>query len=82
MTPTGEADPLVAEDVEEAEAKDLRNNQESSFATSTAPSQITPQTTVQTRRKPSKEWKQKRWPNWSVIQAALDQQTKPTTSHN
>jgi len=57
MTPKEEADPPVAEGVEEAEAKDPRINQKSSSVTSMVQSQTTPRITAQKRRKPLIEWK-------------------------
>jgi hypothetical protein len=56
MTPTEEANPPMAEGVEEAEAKDPRINQKSSV-TSMVQSQTTPRITAQKRRKPLIEWK-------------------------
>jgi len=63
-TQTGEVDLLVVEDAEEAEATDLQNNQESYFATFMAQAQIITQTSVQKRRKPSKEWKPRKRLRW------------------
>ena len=78
---TGEGVVLVAGDEEDVEAKDLRSRQESSSAIFMVRSQITLQTTVQRKRKPSKEWKPKRRLSWSVTQAGSLQQTNLTTPY-